>query len=66
MGMLSSQVLEDFDACGDHGRLQLHDFAVLHPRIVGEIMRRASDRRGQTNIGVNLDAEALGFSGHGC
>ena len=46
--------MEDFDASGDDGRLQLRGFAVLYPGSVGEKARRAADRCGQTSIGVNL------------
>ena len=66
MGMTLRQVLEDFDASRDHGRLQLHDGVFLQPRLIGEIARHATDSSRQTRIGVYLEAEALGFSGHGC
>ena len=64
--MHSGQVLEDFDARGNDGRLQLRGGALLQPCGIGEKSRHAADRRGQTSIGVNLDAKTLGFSGHGC
>ena len=66
MGMLPGQGMEDFDASGYDGRLQLRDGVVFQPRCVGEKARRAADRCGQTSIGVNLYAEALEFSDHGC
>lgn len=66
MGMLSSQVLEDFDARGDHGRLQLRGCVLLQPCGIGEKSRHPADRRGQTSVGVYLDAKALEFNDHGC
>jgi len=66
MGVLCGQGMEDFDASGHDRRLQLCPGVVRQPRGVGEKARRAADRCGQTSVGVNLYAEALDFSDHGC
>jgi len=66
MGMLFSQVLEDFDAGGEHRSLPLRNCVFFQPRGIRKIACRPSYGSGEPRIGVDLDMVTLEVSGHGC
>src|ERR1700674_3991391 len=63
--MTCRQMFESFRAGSDDGQLQSSDGVVLESRGIGEIADHASRRGRQARVGLDVQEEALEFSGHG-
>lgn len=64
--VVGRQVIEGLPASGHNGSLQLSDGVFLYSRRIGEVAGCASDGGGESRVGVDLNVERFGFSGHGC
>jgi hypothetical protein len=60
------EVFERLITRSEDRRLQLCDRIAFEASSFGEVARRATDRRGQTRIGIEKHGEAREFSCHGC
>ncbi len=64
--MRSAQMVESFAASSNDRRLQLIDRLILQTRRVGKKAGHTPDGGRQTVIGVELQVESRGISGHVC